>query len=197
MLICSYAIEEMTKRENQMLIIINAFRSLSNKNGIITTKEIYHYSLESGDIDMNNNSESARLRAQKLMDMMDPDIRGEISFMDYVRANIIKYQITSWFTSDIKHKGLEMLDPNHTGKIDARLLEKRFTKSMYVRESTKLLSRISTKVDESGLIDVNAIESPAQVKAPEVTVNESSFTFDEDGNKNITEKVKEKQKDRE
>ena len=156
----SHAIEAMCQKDKQ--ILVDGFRALDrNSKGVLTRKDIHNYFCETG-----YNKEEAQLKTKHVMKIMHPNNHnnnsGVISLSDYVRAKTLgdlKAQLGS--DTELNLKTLEMLDPQHTGKIDVKLLESQLVNSVGKRETIRVMKTIENDIDNNGNVDVSIVRNAA------------------------------------
>ena len=121
-------------------LLIEGFKKLDTTNtGIITQRDIYRYLRKN----TNLSSKDCQERSKNLITMMDTSNKGEISLQDYVRAKTLsKLKTHLGSNSEMQLKGLEMLDPDHTGKIDKKTLEDELAHAMTENETICVMNSI-------------------------------------------------------
>ena len=139
------------------MLLVRGFRALdTDGNGVVTKDEVFKYLRNTG-----MTPKDAKRKTEEMMKSMDPTGKGEISLRDYVRAKTLS-QIETQVGSEeeIVSKGLEYLDPKHTGQIDEKLLEKEVGRSMSQTEKDEFMKSIKNKThSKTGKIDVDAVVS--------------------------------------
>ena len=177
------------------MLLVRGFRALdTDGNGVVTRDEVYKYLCNTG-----MDAKKAKRKTQEMMNTMDPDGKGEISLRDYVRAKTLsKIETQVGSEEEIVSKGLEYLDPNHTGQIDEKLLEQEVGRSMSNAEKEEFMKNVrdstnakTGKIDASTVISIGSrsnssadLEMDGQNKPDFVANSESNSGSDTNNNTN-------------
>ena len=133
------------------------FRKIDRSGyGIVTTNDIVYFMQTKIE---NMDEISAEKAANRIMSMMDPSNKGEITFKDFIRAKTLsRLQTILGSKQEIQIKALEVLEMigdssnNKNGHIDSKKFKDILSRSMSLKETNDFMKHIQ-------LIQIQASEN--------------------------------------